>query len=184
MTTRMTVTGVSVCPTGEEDTSISHPLSPAGRRSGFANTTTDTRTANCSPASLRLWRSAAADGTSGYSVKWIRRRNDDSGNDITADRRQTIRRYDGKPRFHGLGGWGSHEPLPQQDLCQSSNHNARQGDGHLSDAVLPHDGQQTFRGQDERHRSLRGRLLRYVGGDLHLRNGTLHEILIINELKL
>ena len=44
--------------------------------------------------------------------------------------------------------------------------------------------QQTFRGQDERHRSLRGRLLRYVGGDLHLRNGTLHEILIINELKL
>ena len=69
-------------------------------------------------------------------------------------------------------------------LRQPSDHNARQGNGHLSDAVLPHDGQQTFRGQDERHRSLRGRLLRYVGGDLHLRNGTLHDILIINELKL
>lgn len=90
----------------------------------------------------------------------------------------------GSRDFMDLGGRGSHEPLSQQDLRQPSGHNTRQGDRHLSDAVLPYDGQQTFRGQDERHRSLRGRLLRYVGRDLHLRNGTLHEILIINELKL
>ena len=55
------------------DTSISHRLSPAGRRSGFANTTIDIRTANCSPASLRRWRSAVASGTSGCNVKRIRR---------------------------------------------------------------------------------------------------------------
>ena len=145
MTTRMTVTGVSVCPTGEERHEYFTPAFARRTKKRFVNTTTDIRTANCSPASLRLWRSAAADGTSGYSVKWIRRRNDDSGNDITADRRQTIRRYDGKPRFHGLGGWGSHEPLPQQDLRQPSDHNARRGDGHLSDAVLPYDGRQAFR---------------------------------------
>lgn len=121
---------------------------------------------------------------SGYNVKRIKRQNDDCGNDITADRRQAVRRHDGKPRFHGLGGRGSHEPLPQQDLRQPSGHNARQGDGHLSDAVLPDDGKQAFRGQDERHCGLRGCLLRYVGGDVYPRDRTLHEILIINELKL
>ena len=139
---------------------------------------------NYFPALLRHWSSAAANGTSGCNVKQIKRRNDDSSNDITADRRQTVRYHDGKPRFLGLGGWDSHKPLPQQDFRQPSDHNARQGDGHLSDAVLPHDCPQAFRGQDKRLRGLRGRLLRYVGGDPHLRSGTLHEILIINELKL
>lgn len=84
----------------------SHLPSPIGRRTDFANTTTVTRTANCSPALLRLWRSADVRATNGYNIKRIKWQDDDSSNDITADRWQMIRRHDGKPRFHGLGERG------------------------------------------------------------------------------
>lgn len=59
MTTRMTVNGVSVCPTERKDTSILPLPLPVERRSGFANTTTAIWTANCSPAWLPHWTNAA-----------------------------------------------------------------------------------------------------------------------------
>lgn len=58
MKNKMTVNGVSVCLTAEERHEyFTLTLSPR-RKKGFVNTTTATRTANCSPASPRHWRSA------------------------------------------------------------------------------------------------------------------------------
>ncbi len=49
MKTKMTINGVSVCPTGEERHEyFTLTLSPR-KKNGFVNTTTDIRTANCSP---------------------------------------------------------------------------------------------------------------------------------------
>ena len=58
MKTKMTVNGISVCPTGEERQKYF-------TLNGFVNPTTDTRTANCSPASPRHWRSAEQNGIHG-----------------------------------------------------------------------------------------------------------------------
>lgn len=65
MKTKMTVNGVSVCPTGEERHEYFTSLFPHAERNVFVNTTTDTRTANCSPASPRHWRSAEENGIHG-----------------------------------------------------------------------------------------------------------------------
>ena len=75
MKTKMTVNGVSVCPTGEErheyftrmgfDDFDGEELFLPAEGNGSANTTTGIRTASCSPASPRHWRSAEQNGIHG-----------------------------------------------------------------------------------------------------------------------
>ena len=74
MKTEMTVNGASSSRQEKNATSTLPSSFPLAERNGSANTTIDTQTANCSPASSRHWRSAEQYGIYGWIIETINRR--------------------------------------------------------------------------------------------------------------